>query len=342
MSRRSTGAPSSPRHQTGRTSRGRICRSDRTRHIDVMGQPQHETSRIRRAQPAPRIPPRRAGHARAGARSRGRCAHRRGDAREPRRARDRRLRRGADRRRSRHRREPHPAGVARRRSNATRTRDDRLSPISRASCSPATRVASSTSVRPTRCFRCAACSRYATRPARSAACTLQPRATCMPSRPYWSRSTSALAGRLQIGGRDLVVAGEITRSPDSGNLFRLAPRARHEPRRCRLDRPARGRQPRAPSPARRRRRARDRCIRHVIKPSSAGRRRDHDGRGRAAEPAQRVRARRQLPAPRGAARGAAVGHRDRARRATLRATQDRRSRAASLSRRKSRRNHSWR
>lgn len=39
---------------------------------------------------------------------------------------------------------------------------------------------------------------------------------------------SALAVRigdkLQVGGRDLVVAGEITRSPDSGNLLRLAPR----------------------------------------------------------------------------------------------------------------------
>jgi putative ABC transport system permease protein len=30
--------------------------------------------------------------------------------------------------------------------------------------------------------------------------------------------------RIQIGGRDLLVAGEITRSPDSANLFRLAPR----------------------------------------------------------------------------------------------------------------------
>ncbi|HEY8011572.1 MAG TPA: FtsX-like permease family protein [Rudaea sp.] len=30
--------------------------------------------------------------------------------------------------------------------------------------------------------------------------------------------------RLQIGGRDLVVEGEITRAPDSANLFRLAPR----------------------------------------------------------------------------------------------------------------------
>lgn len=29
---------------------------------------------------------------------------------------------------------------------------------------------------------------------------------------------------LQLGGRDLTVAGEITRSPDSGNLFRIAPR----------------------------------------------------------------------------------------------------------------------
>ena len=29
---------------------------------------------------------------------------------------------------------------------------------------------------------------------------------------------------LRIGGRDLVIAGEITRAPDSGNLFRLAPR----------------------------------------------------------------------------------------------------------------------
>ncbi|HEY2397296.1 MAG TPA: FtsX-like permease family protein [Rudaea sp.] len=29
---------------------------------------------------------------------------------------------------------------------------------------------------------------------------------------------------LRIGGRDLTIAGEITRSPDSGNLFRLAPR----------------------------------------------------------------------------------------------------------------------
>ncbi len=30
--------------------------------------------------------------------------------------------------------------------------------------------------------------------------------------------------RLQIGGRDLVIEGEITRAPDSANLFRLAPR----------------------------------------------------------------------------------------------------------------------
>jgi putative ABC transport system permease protein len=30
--------------------------------------------------------------------------------------------------------------------------------------------------------------------------------------------------RIQVGGRDLIIAGEITRSPDSGNLFRLAPR----------------------------------------------------------------------------------------------------------------------
>jgi putative ABC transport system permease protein len=30
--------------------------------------------------------------------------------------------------------------------------------------------------------------------------------------------------KVQIGGRDLILAGEITRSPDSGNLFRLAPR----------------------------------------------------------------------------------------------------------------------
>ena len=29
---------------------------------------------------------------------------------------------------------------------------------------------------------------------------------------------------LRVGGRDLVIGGEITRSPDSGNLFRLAPR----------------------------------------------------------------------------------------------------------------------
>jgi putative ABC transport system permease protein len=29
---------------------------------------------------------------------------------------------------------------------------------------------------------------------------------------------------LRIGGRDLIIAGEITRAPDSGNLFRLAPR----------------------------------------------------------------------------------------------------------------------
>lgn len=30
--------------------------------------------------------------------------------------------------------------------------------------------------------------------------------------------------RLQVGGRDLTVAGEIVRSPDDGNVFRLAPR----------------------------------------------------------------------------------------------------------------------
>jgi len=34
----------------------------------------------------------------------------------------------------------------------------------------------------------------------------------------------AVGGRIQIGGRDLTIAGEITRSPDSANLFRLAPR----------------------------------------------------------------------------------------------------------------------
>jgi len=33
-----------------------------------------------------------------------------------------------------------------------------------------------------------------------------------------------IGARIQVGGRDLVVAGEITRSPDSGNLLRLAPR----------------------------------------------------------------------------------------------------------------------
>ncbi len=30
--------------------------------------------------------------------------------------------------------------------------------------------------------------------------------------------------KIQVGGRDLLIAGEITRSPDSGSLFRLAPR----------------------------------------------------------------------------------------------------------------------
>ena len=30
--------------------------------------------------------------------------------------------------------------------------------------------------------------------------------------------------KVQVGGRDLVIAGEIMRSPDSGNVFRLAPR----------------------------------------------------------------------------------------------------------------------
>ena len=33
-----------------------------------------------------------------------------------------------------------------------------------------------------------------------------------------------IGDKVQIGGRELVLAGEITRSPDSGNLFRLAPR----------------------------------------------------------------------------------------------------------------------
>jgi putative ABC transport system permease protein len=33
-----------------------------------------------------------------------------------------------------------------------------------------------------------------------------------------------IGDKIQVGGRDLVIAGEITRSPDSGNLFRLAPR----------------------------------------------------------------------------------------------------------------------
>jgi putative ABC transport system permease protein len=34
----------------------------------------------------------------------------------------------------------------------------------------------------------------------------------------------AVGAHVQIGGRDLLVAGEITKAPDSGNLFRLAPR----------------------------------------------------------------------------------------------------------------------
>jgi putative ABC transport system permease protein len=34
----------------------------------------------------------------------------------------------------------------------------------------------------------------------------------------------AVGKPLRIGGRDLVIAGEIARAPDSGNLFRLAPR----------------------------------------------------------------------------------------------------------------------
>jgi len=34
----------------------------------------------------------------------------------------------------------------------------------------------------------------------------------------------AVGANVQLGGRDLVVAGEIAKSPDSGNLFRIAPR----------------------------------------------------------------------------------------------------------------------
>ncbi|WP_395683197.1 ABC transporter permease [Dokdonella sp.] len=34
----------------------------------------------------------------------------------------------------------------------------------------------------------------------------------------------AVGARVQLGGRDLLVAGEIAKAPDSGNLFRLAPR----------------------------------------------------------------------------------------------------------------------
>ncbi|TLY49960.1 MAG: FtsX-like permease family protein [Gammaproteobacteria bacterium] len=34
----------------------------------------------------------------------------------------------------------------------------------------------------------------------------------------------AVGERIQIGGRDLLIAGQITQSPDSANLFRLAPR----------------------------------------------------------------------------------------------------------------------
>jgi putative ABC transport system permease protein len=33
-----------------------------------------------------------------------------------------------------------------------------------------------------------------------------------------------VGGTLQVGGRDIAIAGEIARSPDSGNVFRLAPR----------------------------------------------------------------------------------------------------------------------
>ena len=34
-----------------------------------------------------------------------------------------------------------------------------------------------------------------------------------------------VGAKVQVGGRDLAIAGEIVRSPDSGNVFRLAPRA---------------------------------------------------------------------------------------------------------------------
>ncbi len=34
----------------------------------------------------------------------------------------------------------------------------------------------------------------------------------------------AVGARVQLGGRDLVIAGEIDKSPDGGNLFRIAPR----------------------------------------------------------------------------------------------------------------------
>ncbi|HEY6544006.1 MAG TPA: FtsX-like permease family protein [Dokdonella sp.] len=50
-----------------------------------------------------------------------------------------------------------------------------------------------------------------------------------PGNVYAERSALVALGlsigaTVQIGGRDLVVAGEITKAPDNGNLFRLAPR----------------------------------------------------------------------------------------------------------------------
>ena len=39
-----------------------------------------------------------------------------------------------------------------------------------------------------------------------------------------SALSAKVGDKIQVGGRDLAITGEITRSPDSGNLFRLAPR----------------------------------------------------------------------------------------------------------------------
>ncbi len=153
----------------------------------------------------------------------------------------------------------------------------------------------------------------------------------------------AVGAKVQVGGRDFSIAGDIVRSPDSGNVFRLAPRLVMNL----ADAQAIGLTG-AGSRVRHRlaRRGRDQRVVDVYAAWAKARlpdgRRDHDRRGRAAESSHRVRARRKFPAARGAARGASVGHRSRACRSTFRAAQDRGGCIAALPRREPRRNFSAR